>query len=511
MDAQWLRVSQLVFALGAIAVLALRRYLPRGKGASTVLVGLGLLGTLAYANFGTLHEGRFLHVWDAFHYYVGAKYFPELGYQRLYACTAEADLEAGVPGTAMRPMRDLATNGRIRVYEALSGPGRCKEAFEPRRWESFTHDVAFFRERVAPAKWALIQADHGYNATPAWTWLGHRLANLAPASTVQLTLWALVDPLLLLAAVVCLARVFSLEASVLFLLVLGTYFPSTFSWNGGALLRMDWLFLSILGICLMKRSHPVLAGMAIALAAASRLFPAVLFAGPLLWMLARGRREPAAIRFLASGALTLGALVVLLTSTASGREEFHGFIQNTVKHAGTPLTNHMGLKTLLSFRGGEPTAVAKAPGMTDAWRRFKDQRRANAAEARPLHIALVVGVTLALLVAFRRRQVEPWEALTLAWMLVPFLLEMTSYYFVFVASLTPLATRRPQLGVVLLVLGAGSQLLAISGLPDATVYVAQSAWLLACLVTAASLPRPSDAHAESHMAAPPGGLEPHRM
>jgi hypothetical protein len=33
------------------------------------------------------------HRWEQFHYFLGAKYFPELGYTRLYQCTAVAEAE----------------------------------------------------------------------------------------------------------------------------------------------------------------------------------------------------------------------------------------------------------------------------------------------------------------------------------------------------------------------------------------------------------------------------------
>ncbi|MCP3141549.1 hypothetical protein [Pyxidicoccus xibeiensis] len=505
MDAGWQQVARLVLALGGVAALVLGRRL-RERLARRLFLGLGLLGAFAYANFGTLHGGRFLHVWDAFHYYVGAKYFPELGYQRLYVCTAQADLEAGVPGVVTRPMRDLATNQRIRVYEAPGGAEACKAHFAPERWAAFTHDVAFFREQVDLAKWGHIQVDHGYNATPAWTWVGHRLANLAPASRWQLTLWALLDPLLLLGAALCLARVFGAEVAALFLLVLGTWFPGSFLWVGGALLRMDWLFLSVLGGCLLRRSHPVLAGVAVALAAASRLFPVLLFAGPLLAMLARGRRDAASVRFLGSGALTLVAVTLLLTASAAGRQTFQGFVRNTAKHADTPLTNHMGLRTLLSFRIGESAAALKESGASNSWRGFKEQRRANARQARPLHWALVAGAVLALFAAFRRREVEPWESLSLCWLFVPLLLELTSYYFVFVVALAPLAARNRTCGFLLLGLCAGSQLLATTGLPEDLLYVAQSAWLLAFVAFALSQARKDETSADAPREVVAGGV-----
>ncbi|MFP2905604.1 hypothetical protein ACLESD_11210 [Pyxidicoccus sp. 3LFB2] len=485
-------MARLLLALGALAALALRRRLPRGARGSGLFLGLGLLGALAYANFGTLHGGRFLHVWDAYHYYVGAKYFPELGYRGLYACTAEADVEARVPGTATRAMRALDTNERIRVYEALGGPEKCRDRFEPHRWEAFTRDVAFFREQADVRQWRRIQVDHGYNATPAWNQVGHLLANLAPASSLQLTLWALLDPLLLLGAAAVLAWAFGAEVAALFLLVLGTWFPGSFFWVGGALLRMDWLFLSVLGVCLLKRSHPALAGIAVALAAASRLFPVLLFVGPFLALLARGRRAPpegpSLVRFLGSGALTLASVLLLLTASADGRETFRGFLQNTVKHADTPLTNHMGLKTLLSFRVGESAATLSEPGAVDPWRRFRDVRRAHAKQVRPLQWAIAAGGAVALFVTLRRRRLEAWEVLSLSWLFVPLLLELTSYYFVFVAALAPLAARRRSFGWTLLGLCAGSQALAMTGLSDDLLYIAQSAWLLVCFAAAACPP-----------------------
>jgi len=491
MDESGFQVARLVLALGALAVLSVRRLRPQGARGKAVLLGLGLLGALAYANFGTLHGGRFLHVWDAYHYYVGAKYFPELGYQELYKCTAEADLEAGVPGTATRGTRELATNRPLRVYEALSASGKCRARFAPHRWESFTHDVAFFRESVDTQHWRVIQLDHGYNATPAWTWVGHHLANLAPASDVQLTLWALVDPLLLLGAAALLAWAFSLEVSVLFLLVLGTWFPSSFAWTGGALLRADWLFLSILGVCLLKRAHPVAAGVAVALAGGLRLFPVLLFVGPFLMLLVHGRRGPW-VRFLGSGALTLALGLGLFTASPEGRETFRAFLQNTAKHADTRLTNHMGLRTVLSYRVGESAATLREPGTADPWKRFREQRRANARQLRPLQWAMVAGFALALLARFRRRPTEPWEALSLSWLFVPLLLELTSYYLVLVAALAPLAMKERRFAMMLSGLCAGSQVLAMTSLPDDLLYLAQSAWLLVCVALALYLPRPGE-------------------
>ena len=87
------------------------------------LAALGALGLCAYVNFGRMHQGRFVHVWDTYHYYVGARYFPELGYDLLYGCTAVADAEAGLRReVATRTMTDLSTNLPVRTFDFLRHP-----------------------------------------------------------------------------------------------------------------------------------------------------------------------------------------------------------------------------------------------------------------------------------------------------------------------------------------------------------------------------------------------------
>ncbi len=54
-----------------------------------LLLALGVAGALAS---GQLHRHEF------FQYYLGAKYFRELGFTRPYACTTPVDLEAGWSG-----------------------------------------------------------------------------------------------------------------------------------------------------------------------------------------------------------------------------------------------------------------------------------------------------------------------------------------------------------------------------------------------------------------------------
>ena len=61
-----------------------RRLGPRGARAWDVgLALLGLAGALCWSNLGQFNFPGFGHPSETFHYYLGAKYFPELGYTRL--------------------------------------------------------------------------------------------------------------------------------------------------------------------------------------------------------------------------------------------------------------------------------------------------------------------------------------------------------------------------------------------------------------------------------------------
>ena len=181
-------------ATAATGLLALR-LLPRDwsnlplrlrRAWDAALLLAGLLGAAAWTNWGQFHYPGFGHPSETFHYYLGAKYYEELQHTRLYACVAVAEAEAGVPDVESRFLRDLETNRAIPARTVLADPEACKRRFEPARWEAFSRDVAWFRDKPTPRRWRLMQTDHGYNATPVWGWLGGLLANAGPASDARI-------------------------------------------------------------------------------------------------------------------------------------------------------------------------------------------------------------------------------------------------------------------------------------------------------------------------------------
>jgi hypothetical protein len=282
---------QLGIASGALGVLAWGyRLTTQGRSLAfarlrdRLLLALGVAGAAGYCNFFHLHFNNFLHVWDTYHYYMGAKYFPELKYDRLYDCAVVADSEDGLrEKIEKRTITDLRTNIIVKANTALEHPEACKGEFSAARWEAFKQDLRFFRGRVNDGRWDEIHHDHGFNATPVWVLVGYLVTNATVANTNQVTALNLIDPVYLLLTALILYWAFGPRVTAIGLIVVGTNWPSRFFyWTGGALLRHDWLFYTVAVICLLKKNKPGLAGAALAYAALLRLFPGLMLFGPLL-------------------------------------------------------------------------------------------------------------------------------------------------------------------------------------------------------------------------------------
>ena len=463
---------KLALALAA-ALLAARGLLLHRRGANApgaaardrALAALGAAAAAAFFNFGLFHQGRFVHVWDTYHYFVGAKYFPELGYTGLYEATLAAERAAGLlPPGARVPIRDLATNAIVTASadEALAAwPARLGG-----RWEAFVTDVLWFRTRTTPEQFRRILLDHGYNATPAWGIAGGLLARAAGTATDgSILALALLDPLLLLAAWRLVGRALGWRTACVALVFWGTNFPGRFWWTGGSFLRMDWLALSMAGVALLKLGRPRLAGAALATATLLRLFPgAILLAlgATAAWRLASERRWGAVREELrvAQGALLAALVVVPLSLAASGGfasvrwSAWSELAANSRKHLATPLTNNVGLGTALSFRPGNRGEALVAPRAPEPWAGWKAARNASFASVRPARLALAAGFVAGLAFAFHRR--PAWAAAAAGAGLVFVLADLTCYYASVLLLLGLLVAEREETAVVTSALAAAT-------------------------------------------------------
>ncbi len=464
-----------------------------GRRFDRLLALAGVVAALTYFNFGAFHFGNYVHAWDTFHYYVGAKYFRELGYDRLYECVAVAD--AHEPELAARVARRRITNLRTNVLESsreiLAHPERCTERFTAARWAEFRHDVAWFRGRENATRWEELSTDHGYNATPVWNVAGSLLANLAPASDSLVLALTSLDVVYFGAMLTVAAWAFGWRAVAAALLVFATYFPCRFFWTGGAFLRWDWLFYTVAAVACLKRGKPWLGGLALGYAALLRIFPGLLAAGPALalaiavvrglrpgsegtWRGALGlalRAEPARshLRFLAGAALAAALLLPLGAVVAGGPGAYRAFVANTLKHKATPLTNNMGLRTVLTYRPSEVGRHLVSDAESDPWLRWKRARLAAWERSKPLAAALLVGL-LALLGRAVARHPEPWLAAALGTVVIAFAVELTSYYYAFLFVPALLWSRWRWAGPLLLALCAFSQLVSLAPLPGMSTW-----------------------------------------
>jgi hypothetical protein len=440
-----------------------------------LLAAVGILSFCAYFNFGSFHFGNYFHVWDTFHYYIGTKYFKEMSYDRLYECVAVADAED--PSlrrrVELRKIMNLDTNMMESTADILAHPEKCKAHFTPERWESFKHDIGYFRSLHGTKRWEEAQTDHGYNATPVWTILGSFLANLGPASDGLVRNFLIrIDPIFIIGMSLMTWWAFGWRTLCVSLCVFATCFPCRFYWTGGAFLRWDWLFYFVGGVCLVKKEKPLLGGLFLGYSALLRVFPAFCLVGPALVVAQQllGERAPGRpwwkpqpfasarelfaridrryLRFFA-GLAIVGVLLVPASLVATnGVSSYVAFYKNSKKHNLTPLTNYMGLKTVTIYRPSEVGRFLKNDKLEDPWGHWKQVKLETAKRSSfLLHLAQLAFVVL----LWRAlRGVEPWVALSMGTMMMAIMFELTCYYYSFMFVVAFLYEKRKEAGALLL-------------------------------------------------------------
>ncbi len=420
-----------------------------------ILVTIGFCCAFAYTNFGNAHFGAFVHTWDTYHYYFGAKYFQELGYDKLYDCAMVADAEIGQRALVeRRVITDLRTNDMVKTADLLAHPDeRCKSSFSAERWREYKADLAVFRDWMTEPRWADMHKDHGFNGTPVWSLLPWVLANLGPATTRQIKLLDFLDPLYWILTAWIIWWAFGPRAFAVAMIVLGTNFANRFYWTGGALLRHDWMFYLIASIALLKKDRPFLAGSAFAYATLLRLFPGLAAAGPAMGALAyfaiHKKLDQRFLRYVAGGAVTTAVLVGLSLVAFGGIPTWKTFIHNTQKHAATPLTNHMGLRTVVSWRPSTTGRVLYDRTAIDPWGEWKAGRLQGYQDARPLFYGICALGLFAMFVALKRYGGEPWMGAAMGTGFIVLGAELTCYYYCFLMGLALLHEKKREVGLIL--------------------------------------------------------------
>ncbi|MBM4362178.1 MAG: hypothetical protein FJ104_05820, partial [Deltaproteobacteria bacterium] len=369
-----------------------------------------VLGFLAYFDFGNpnVRYANYYHRHEFYHYYLGAKYGHALGYTKLYDCTMVAEIDNGRGATvAKREIRDLTVNLIKPVAEIarVQNPDQCRSLFTPAEWEDFRKDVAWFESTARGSYWENMQQDHGYNPPPVWTMEGKLVASLAPAGDLFFKLLAGIDIVFHIGILALLAWGFGPRVSAIASVFWGSNAAGNFYWTGGAFLRHDWLFLLVACVVLLRKRRFGLAGAALTYSALLRVFPGIALAGvaiiTAIHLLRHRTLHPAHRRFIAGCALTLGLLVPASVAVTSP-EAYREFFSHIRVHNRTPLTNHMGLETMLVHDWSGRMRFTRDATLDDTFQKWKSGRLDRFAARRPAFAAISLGVLAWMAWALRR-------------------------------------------------------------------------------------------------------------
>jgi hypothetical protein len=440
---------------------------------------------------------RAVHLSDAFHYYMGPKYFRELGYEHLYECCAAAEVELGrAREVVRRTYRDLASNTFVDGRTVLERSLACKRRFEPGRWQVFVHDVAWFRSRMPG--WQTTMQDWGYNATPAWNVLGAWLAGTDPVTKEQLALLTVLDVPLLIAMWGLVAWAFGWRPMCVALIFWGTNIMAGGDWTSGSILRQEWLLASVAGICLLRRQRPVAAGAAIAYAASLTIFPGFMALGigikALTGWLAERRLSftPEHRGLLVGAGLAIAVVLPLSALEGGGARVWLDFVENTRADM-APSPNNVGLPMLLGYDGDN---LLYQPGPENRARSVEEwsEARTRTLEGRTPLLWAILAAYGALFVGTRR---EPdWVVAILGLGFAGLALQLSCYYHAVLLLFGLLWPRHGGMGLALCGVSLASHLI-YARWPDVEQYSTGLSLAVVCFVIYAvaavrfSKPQPS--------------------
>ena len=377
------------------------RWARAGGRRRAALAGLTALGVLSYVNFGAFHtDGTPLHIWDQFHYVIGSKYFPELGYDGLYAATAQAFEERDPAYVLPQRMRDLRSGQIVPAASLAQFTRDVRARFSNERWDAFKSDATHFYIRSD------IYLDNGYLGTPADAAIERLFTAHLPFRQRTATLFAMLDVCLLALAGLAIYRVFGLEALAAASLIFGLGYCSRFYWVGGAFLRHDWLAALVFCAAALERRRGKLAGAALAYAVCTRIYP-VLMLLP-LGVYAWSQRKQAStvpwmnfrLGFISAGVLLLIAGCVVGHGPGIWLESAEKLLQ----HGGVVAPNAIGLRiplsaTLANLRGDllDPSTLYAYADISRDYAQTAHERMV------PIILATALFLGLALRAAWRSR------------------------------------------------------------------------------------------------------------
>jgi hypothetical protein len=388
-----------------------------------------------------------IHFHEFFHYYIGAKYFAQLGYGGLYDCTALADHEIAEEdktppriGPWVRDLDDVLTDNSY--ADALK---RCTDGarkhFSDARWASYKHDIRELARLVPDGWWNDVIYDAGFNPPPSWVVTSSAIANAIPirAGTFRTYLVTTsLDVVLLLVCFLAMRRSFGTLTALLATVYFGASFISSYGWNGGAFLRFSWLTAVILGMCALKRERWMLAGALFGVAVCDRLFPGGFAVGAMIPVALRMRTSiphRAIFKRFSIGLASAIGILVVASIVAFGFESWRVFFMRILRHGDIYYTMHIGLKKVLTYREWTPSQNFMGHDGLVNFRHWNIRLRETWSSARAW--ALPIQLAFAATAAFAARRRPPHEAALLWGVMFMFVFNIPANYYYVVLTVVP--------------------------------------------------------------------------
>jgi hypothetical protein len=451
-------------------------------------LALAVISFCSYFDFGNAHTrySEFYHRHEFYHYYLGSKYSRELGYVRLYECTAIAEVDLGHGDDVRKQeLRDLRVNLIIPMTDSyvFSDPEKCKRRFTAERWEDFKHDVDWFRNSANGDYWHDMKKDHGYNPPPVWTMSGKFFASLAPAGDGFFKLLASIDVILHALTLWLMWWAFGWRVGLATALFWGVNAAANTYFTGGAFLRQDWLLLFVASVAFARKRKFVLAGAALTWSSLLRAFPIVaLFGWGVIigihvfrrWQLYRAGQVPAQGYFavdswlgkdhqrLLAGCIIAASVLIPASVVVTGPNSYAEFYQHTLHtHDNTPLSNHMGLRSIMASTWEGRMRFLRNDNLADSFQEWKQGRVDRNEAQKPIRWAIIGFIALWTVWSLRKTKLL-WLGPVMSLPLLMCTTELTCYYYSFFIVAAALIRQRPTFGPPLLAISGASQIVSRS-------------------------------------------------
>lgn len=451
------RFSLLILSLLVGLLFEARRSSKVGLICLTLLAGFSLYG---YSNFGDLmrikqnyphlakqnsdYKKVLIHFHEIYHYYLGAKYYKELGNFGLYDAVALADNESPNPAIRQSWARDLRHKLNPVPLQDIIERARIdyRPFFTNERWQEFKNDVEYMKSIAFPGWMDSAVSDAGYNPTPALAAITSPIANLVPLDgrwfgenndfdSIQFL--PVFDLIMLGVCCFFIFKAFGIRALLIFLILYGTSFVCSFGWIHGSFFRFTWFLGLCVGICMLKLKRYMTAGAFLSLSALTAIFPFAFLLGAGWVLFLRRIRNPLEtaplIRY-AVGAIITAVILIGASTYQFSAYYWKSSFANISAHKEIYFVYHIGYRKIATFDEWVPRQNFHGSDGLNRMREWSNRLSASWRDQFMSHLPLMLIMVASSLFLARRLKIE--EGTMLIGTIAVFLFSIpANYYYVF--------------------------------------------------------------------------------